>query len=77
MDEENLNYFVCTLGQAAVWNEKHPHAFGNINDLIDERAQENSNAPAVGFASPEGKAALQGPWEKGYSRYLEVNMRVN
>lgn len=45
----DLNYFTCTLGQAAKWNHDHPHPFDTVNDLIDEQAKELRQRPAVNF----------------------------
>lgn len=69
MAEEDLNYFVCTLGQAAVWNEKHPHSFETINDLIDEQAEKVPDAPAVGFLAMRQRATY-GPWNKGFRMFM-------
>lgn len=44
-----LSYFTCTLGQAAKWNEQHPHPFQTVNHLIDAQANELRQRPAVNF----------------------------
>ncbi|KAJ4420820.1 putative NRPS-like protein biosynthetic cluster [Gnomoniopsis sp. IMI 355080] len=49
MSKTNLNYFTCTLGEAAKWNEAHPHPFETVNDLIDVQAGEMRQRPAVNF----------------------------
>lgn len=49
MAETHLNYFTCTLGEAAQWNREHPHPFETINDLIDEQAKDLGQRPAVNF----------------------------
>lgn len=49
MAEEQLTYFTCTLGEAAKWNENHPHPFETVNRLIDEQARELRQRPAVNF----------------------------
>ena len=46
------NYFVCTLGQAAVLNAEKPQSFKTINDFIDLQAQQRPLDPAVGFPIP-------------------------
>lgn len=46
----NLNYFICTLGEAAIWNREHPHPFHTVNDLVDEQAKELRQRPAINFA---------------------------
>lgn len=51
MADQEPNYFVCTLGQAAQWNKKHPHSFHTINDLIDQQAELHPNDLAIGFAN--------------------------
>ena len=64
MADPEVNYFVCTLDQAALLNERNPHAYKTINEFFDERAQ--SSNPAVGFPRPlesptqgEGKVEWQ------------------
>lgn len=49
MTETDLNYFTCTLGQAAKWNRDHPHPFDTVNALVDEQAKELRQRPAVNF----------------------------
>lgn len=49
METTPLNYFTCTLGQAARWNADHPHPFSTVNDLIDAQAKELRQRPAVNF----------------------------
>ena len=51
MDAE-LNYFVCTLGQAAELNTKNPHKFKTINDFLALQAHDYPDEPAVGFPLP-------------------------
>ena len=46
----SLNYFTCTLGEAARWNADHPHPFYTVNDLIDEQAQEFRQRSALNIA---------------------------
>lgn len=47
MSISEINYFVCTLGQAAQDNIKRP--FSNVNDLISRQAKDNPDLPAIGF----------------------------
>lgn len=54
--EVETNYFVCTLGQAAVINKANPHPFKTINDFIDHQAQQYPTLPAVGFPIPRQDA---------------------
>lgn len=49
MEDTPLNYFTCTLGEAARWNVDHPHPFTTVNELIDEQAKELRQRPAVNF----------------------------
>lgn len=53
----DTNYFVCTLGQATVINEKQS-PIDNINEFIDYQGQNSADLPAVGFPLPgeEGSA---------------------
>lgn len=48
----DTNYFVCTLGQAALLNKTNPHDFETINQFIDARAMKYSEFPAIGFPKP-------------------------
>jgi acyl-CoA synthetase (AMP-forming)/AMP-acid ligase II len=50
--EPELNYFVCTLGQAARINAQSPHVFKTVNDFIDFQARTIPQAPAVAFPIP-------------------------
>lgn len=56
--QTNLDYFTCTLGEAARWNEAHPHPFQTVNHLIDEQADDLGQRPAVNF--PGGCAGEDG-----------------
>ncbi|KAI9844350.1 MAG: putative NRPS-like protein biosynthetic cluster [Sclerophora amabilis] len=56
----NLNYFICTLGQAAQINAREPHDFSTVNDFLDRQAQLIPNRPAVGFPKPSLNS--DGPW---------------
>lgn len=58
--DADLNYFICTLGQAAAINETDPHAFHTINDFIDLQANRFPHSPAVGFPAP--KAESENEW---------------
>ena len=63
MDAE-LNYFVCTLGQAAELNAKNPHDFKTVNDLLALQAHDHPDEPAVGFPLPTtGRNDLQWDYE--------------
>ena len=73
MAAKDLNYFTCTLGQAAAWNEEHPHSFQTVNDLIDEQAERFPNHPAVGFPGLHQRQTY-GPWNKWLST-LQIPFR--
>ena len=47
--DTDIDYFVCTLGQAAAINEETHHTFKTVNDFIDHQAREAPHRPAVGF----------------------------
>ena len=49
--EDDLNPFVCTLGEAAVRNEGRKHPFPTLFDLIEGQAAQNPAAYAIGFAT--------------------------
>lgn len=48
----DLNYFVCTLGQAIKTNQCNPHQFTVINEFIDHQAREIPDRLAVAFPVP-------------------------
>lgn len=54
MESKKLNYFTCTLGQAAQWKQRQsgeqPVQFDTILELIEEQASELPERPALGFA---------------------------
>ncbi|KAI9818410.1 MAG: putative NRPS-like protein biosynthetic cluster [Pycnora praestabilis] len=52
VDDLDTNYFVCTLGQAALINAQNPHKYSTISEFIDFQAQRTPNAPAVGIPRP-------------------------
>lgn len=48
-----LNYFTCTLGQAAQYKETVPEderSFDTVLDLVDKQAEAHGDRPALGFA---------------------------
>lgn len=57
-----VNYFVCTLGQAATLNAEKPHSFKNINDFIDLQARQKSTCPALGFPVPPKDKETDSQW---------------
>jgi len=50
-----VNYFVCTLGQAAHLNDQ-PKPYRTVSEFVIQQAQHHPQLPAVGFPIPE-----QGP----------------
>lgn len=54
MESPDLNYFVCTLGQAALWKTRQsaqqPTEFSTVLELIDDQGRDIPNEPAIGFA---------------------------
>lgn len=54
----DTNYFVCTLGQASVLNDK-PRPFRAISQFLEHQAKSCSSKPAVGFPVPRD----QDEWE--------------
>ena len=71
----DVNYFVCTLGQAAAFNTEKPHAFKTINEFIDHQARQFPHYPAVGFPSPLKGKEKDKEWNHAvYSRsILEIH----
>ncbi|KAK7710297.1 putative NRPS-like protein biosynthetic cluster [Diaporthe eres] len=68
--DTRLNYFTCTLGEAATWNADHPHPFHTVNHLIDEQAEDLRQRPAVNF--PGGCFAEDGREIKSDFTYREL-----
>ena len=60
--ELDLNYFVCTLGQAAALNARNPHQWKTINSFIDFQAQRFPDSHAVGFPVPPDGADGDSEW---------------
>ncbi|KAI2606651.1 acetyl-CoA synthetase-like protein [Hypoxylon sp. NC1633] len=53
MARNNINYFTCTLGEAAYLRElgdKRGHSFKSVLKVIDEQAKRLPGHPALGFA---------------------------
>ncbi|CAN8104298.1 unnamed protein product [Discula destructiva] len=68
--QTNLDYFTCTLGEAARWNQEHPHPFKTVSHLIDEQAEELRQRPAVTF--PGGCPGENGRAMKSDFTYREL-----
>ena len=63
----DVNYFVCTLGQAAALNADKPHPFKTVNEFIDYQAREYPSHPAIGFPIPPKDRETDKKW--GYGVY--------
>ncbi|KAI1850510.1 hypothetical protein JX265_013402 [Neoarthrinium moseri] len=55
MPAPELNYFTCTLGEAALWKRRQGHqeqqAYKDVIELVDLQAQELPDSAAIGFAN--------------------------
>lgn len=58
-----VNYFVCTLGQAASFNHRSPHSFRTVNGFLDAQAQAIPHSPAVGFPTLTGHQKDEAEWD--------------
>lgn len=63
IEMEHVNYFVCTLGQAAAFNAEKPHAFKTVNEFVDLQARRHPSRPAVGFPIPPKGRDKDKEWE--------------
>lgn len=54
-----LNYFTCTLAEAANIKTRQPVEYTTINEFIDVQAQRFPERPAVAFAVPNDAGK---PW---------------
>jgi hypothetical protein len=53
IDKNNdLNYFVCTLGEALEVQQKSSHSYQTINDFFNLQKDSNPDVPAVAFPVP-------------------------
>lgn len=59
----DLNYFVCTLGQAAAINAEIPHSWKTVNDFIDHQAEKHPDRPAAGFPVPPVVTIADQGWD--------------
>ncbi|KAK6845760.1 male sterility protein-domain-containing protein [Apiospora arundinis] len=54
MDSQDLNYFTCTLGEAALWKKSpstpKPNEYQTVLELIDDQGRDIPDEPAIGFA---------------------------
>lgn len=69
-EQPDVNYFVCTLGQAASLNAEKPHSFKTINDFVDLQARQYPTRPAVGFPIPPKNKDAENEWNSvAYSKW--------
>ncbi|KAI0127279.1 hypothetical protein BJ170DRAFT_367711 [Xylariales sp. AK1849] len=64
MGSHGLNYFTCTLGQAALWRQssrEHQKSFSTVLELIEEQAKDVSDSPALGFADYSSNGSRKRP----------------
>lgn len=73
--EPELNYFICTLGQAVKINAQGPHVFKTVNDLIDCQARTIPQAPAVGFPVPPDSENNGPEWQQRFLSMLVSSRR--
>ena len=67
----DLNYFICTLGQAAANNAEPSQPFKTVSDFIDYQALKFPTCPAVGF--PITRKNADDEWDHViYSERLSV-----
>jgi acyl-coenzyme A synthetase/AMP-(fatty) acid ligase len=67
------NYFVCTLGQAAVLNT-NPKPYRNISEFISQQSQHHPLLPAVGFPIPQPD---QKQWDYQVLTFADVDRGTN
>lgn len=68
----DLNYFVCTLGQAAEFKTLKQQSWATVNDFIDHQASAHPDDPAVGFPIPSDYKDSSARWRFAvYSTWLE------
>lgn len=65
----DINYFVCTLGQAAALG-KNQNDYQDINQLLDRQAERVGQQPAVGFLRPS--SVTGDPWQHRILRFKDV-----
>ena len=62
MGDVELNYFVCTLGQAAERQLCGNKGFTTVNSFLDHQARAIPSKPAVAFPSPFPAEQLDPAW---------------
>lgn len=59
----DVNYFLCTLDQAAKINAERPHSFKTVNEFIDHQTRKHPSRPAVGFPIPPKDKESDNEWK--------------
>jgi hypothetical protein len=59
----DLNYFVCTLGQAAEAATARSKGAPTVNDLLDFKADHDASKLAVGFPVPPEQTSDGEAWD--------------
>ena len=74
---EDLNYFVCTLGQAAILNAHNPHESETVSDFVDSMADEHDSMPAIGVPIPGDEDPWQADFCSMYARSAFPSIKCN
>ena len=57
-----VNYFICTLGQAAEFMAEKPRSYKTVNEFIDHQARQYPSRPALGFPIPPRDQKADKEW---------------
>ncbi|KAI9884090.1 MAG: putative NRPS-like protein biosynthetic cluster [Watsoniomyces obsoletus] len=68
----DINYFVCTLGQAAVLNAADPPPRLTLHEYLDQQAARIPDLPAVGFTLPPKNKEIDDSWTAEILSYGEL-----
>jgi hypothetical protein len=69
--ETPLNYFVCTLGEAAELKNDKSTTYTTVNDLIDRKVCSSPDLPALAFPLPSVDGEVWG--SQIYSEFVLPN----
>lgn len=72
----DLNYFICTLGQAVKVNQENPHRFATINEFIDHQAHTIPDRLAVGFPVPNDHVGDRNWGSNIFSTQPEISQEI-
>ncbi|KAL9601196.1 MAG: hypothetical protein Q9219_002696 [cf. Caloplaca sp. 3 TL-2023] len=67
----DVNYFVCTLGQATEINQTNPHRYTTINEFVDHQADTIPDSLAVGFPMPSDRRTDE-TWSSSILTFKEL-----